>query len=83
MDTREIEAGLLEFVRREIFADDADITAESDLIAAGFDSMSLVRVLLHVETTYGLWIPANEITGETLRNLNSLAAAVGRLLHDK
>jgi acyl carrier protein len=52
-------------------------------VAAGFDSMSLVRLLLFVEMTYGLWIPEKEINSEALRNLRALAATVSRLLHER
>jgi acyl carrier protein len=82
-EPQQIETDLLGFVRREIFAPNIELTPETDLVAAGFDSMSLVRVLLFIETTYGLWIPEKEITGETLSNLRSLAAAVCRLLHER
>lgn len=82
-DAQQVEAELLGFVRREVFAPTVELTAETDLVAAGFDSMSLVRVLLFIETTYGLWIPEKEITAETLSNLRSLAAAVCRLLHER
>jgi len=82
MEAQQIETELLSFVRREIFAPTIELTPETDLVGAGFDSMSLVRVLLFIETTYGLWIPEKEITGETLKNLHALAAAVARLLHE-
>lgn len=82
-DTPEIEAELLAFVQREVFAPELAITADTDLVAAGFDSMSLVRMLLFVETTYGLWIPEKEINGDTLRNLRTVAALVFRLLHER
>jgi acyl carrier protein len=82
-DAQQVEAELLDFARREVFAPTVELTGETDLVAAGFDSMSLVRVLLFIETTYGLWIPEQEITAETLRNLRSLAAAVCRLLHER
>ena len=77
----EIETELLGFVQREVFAPEAGVTAETDLIAAGFDSMSLVRILLFVELTYGLWIPEREINAVTLRNLRALTGTVARLLH--
>ena len=77
----EIEQELLAFLQREVFAPEVAVTTETDLIAAGFDSMSLVRVLLFVELTYGLWIPEREINAVTLRNLRALAATVARLLH--
>ena len=83
MEAQQIETELLGFVRREVFAPTLEITPETDLVGAGFDSMSLVRVLLFIETTYGLWIPEKEITSETLKCLRSLAAAVCRLLHDR
>ena len=83
MDAPTIEAGLITFLHREIFAPEMVVTAETDLVAAGFDSMSLVRVLLFVETTHGLWIPQNEITSESLHNVRSLAATVARLLHER
>ena len=83
MEQHQIEAQLLAFVRREVFAPQVAITPETDLVAAGFDSMSLVRLLVFVEMTYGLWIPPGEITADTLHNLRSLSATVFRLLHAK
>jgi acyl carrier protein len=78
-----IEAELLAFLRREVFAPEMDVTADTDLVSAGFDSMSLVRVLVFVEQTYQLWIPESEITGESLKNLRTLAATVARLLQSR
>jgi len=82
-DPLEIETALLAFLRREVFAPQVVLTPETDLVAAGFDSMSLVRVLLFVETTYGLWIPEKEITDAALSNVRSLATTIGRLLHER
>jgi acyl carrier protein len=79
----EIENQLLAFLQREVFAPEVVVTAETDLVAAGFDSMSLVRTLVFIETTYGLWIPESEITGDALRNLRALAATMSRLLHER
>lgn len=78
-DVREIESSLLDFMRREVFTPDLELTVETDLIASGFDSMSLVRVLLFIETTHGFWIPQGEINAETLKSIRSLAATVARL----
>jgi acyl carrier protein len=83
IEAREIEDALLGFVQREIFAPEVAVTSQTDLIAAGFDSMSLVRVLLFVERHYGLWIPEGEINSTTLRSIGSLAETVSRLLHAK
>ena len=80
---QEIETQLQSFLQREVFAPELAVMPETDLIAAGFDSMSLVRLLLFIETTYGLWIPEGEITGETLRNFRALAVTVSRLLNER
>jgi acyl carrier protein len=82
-ESREIETELLAFLQREVFAPGVALTAETDLVSIGFDSMSLVRMLVFVETKYGLWIPQGEITGESLQNVRSLAATVARLLHER
>ena len=79
----EIETQLQTFLQREIFAPEVVVTLETDLVATGFDSMSLVRMLMFIETTYGLWIPEGEITGDALRNLRALAATVSRLLNER
>jgi len=76
-------SSLLDFMRSEVFAPDLELTVETDLIASGFDSMSLVRVLLFIETTYGFWIPQSEINADALQNIRALAATVARLLHER
>ena len=76
----EIEAELLGFLRREVFAPDVAVTGDTDLVAAGFDSMSLVRLLLFVETKYGMWIPESKITSEALSCPRSLATTLSGLL---
>ncbi len=83
IEAQKIEAELLTFLHREVFAPTIVITAETDLVAAGFDSMSLVRILLFIENTHGLWIGEQEITSDSLRSVRSLAATVVRLLHER
>ena len=81
IEAQEIEAKLLDFLKREVFAPGIAITPETDLVASGFDSMSLVRMLVFIETDYGFWIPESEITGEALQNSRALAATITRLLN--
>ena len=83
MKRHEIETKLLDFLKREVFAPEVAVTPETDLVAAGFDSMSLVRLLLFIETDYGFWIPESEITGDALRNVRALAATIARLLNER
>jgi acyl carrier protein len=81
IEAQEIETKLLDFLKREVFAPEVVVTPETDLIASGFDSMSLVRVLLFIEQRYGFWIPEGEITGDALQNVRALAATAARLLN--
>ena len=81
IDAQEIETKLLDFLKREVFAPEVAVTPETDLVAAGFDSMSLVRMLVFIETDYGFWIPESEITGEALKSVRSLAATIAQLLN--
>ena len=83
VEPREVELQLLTFLRREVFSPQMTVTEETDLIAAGFDSLSLVRLLLFVEKTYGIWVPAPQITAETLRNVRSLSTIVCGLIHEQ
>ena len=76
----QLEERLLEFTRTEIFRGQGDIHLDTDLVAAGFDSLSLVGLLLFVEREYGTWLPENEITADVLKDLRSLAAHVRRHL---
>ncbi len=78
---QEIETKLLDFLKREVFAADVVVTPETDLVASGFDSMSLVRMLVFIETDYGFWIPESEITGDALKDVRALAATITRLLN--
>ena len=79
----EIQSRLLEFLRRDVFSPEIPLSEDTDLIASGFDSFSLVNLMLFVEQTYGLWIPEREITAATFQNTRSLAAVVCRLLHER
>lgn len=78
----EIETELLAFLRRDIFSPETAVTMDTDLVAAGFDSMSLVKTLLHIETKYGKWVPESEITNEALANVRALAATAARILNE-
>ena len=78
-----VQNRLLEFLRGGLFSAETQVTAETDLLATGFDSVSLVSLLVFVEKSFGLWIPQSEMTEANLRNTRSLAALVTRLLHER
>lgn len=79
----EVQNELLAFLRGGIFSSQTEVTAETDLVANGFDSLSLVALLQFIEKNYGLWIPESEITEITLQNPRTVADLVVRLLHER
>ena len=81
IETQEIETKLLDFLKREVFAPEVVATRETELAAAGLDSLALMRLLVFIENEYGFWIPENEITGDAFFNVGALAATIARLLH--
>lgn len=83
MEPAQIQARLLEFLRQGIFSPQTVVTEETDLVANGFDSLSLVALLQFIEKEFGLWLPENEINEATLKNVRALAAVIARLLHER
>lgn len=81
-DPKDVQTRLLEFLRGGMFSAETQITEETDLIASGFDSLSLVALLVFIEKTYGLWLPQSEITATNLKNIRSLAAVVVCLMNE-
>jgi acyl carrier protein len=79
----QIQTQLLEFLRQGMFSAQVKVSEDTDLIANGFDSLSLVSLLQFIEKKYGLWIPENEINETTLKNVSSLAAVIARLLNER
>jgi acyl carrier protein len=82
-ESAHIQARLLEFLRQGVFSPQTVVSEDTDLIASGFDSLSLVALLLFIEQTFGLWMPEQEITETTFKNTRALAAVVGRLLNER
>ena len=79
----EIEQRILRFVREELLPNARELTAESDLLAEGFDSLSLVSLLLFVEREFGVWIPEKSVTQKTIGCVRNMAASVRDYLGEK
>ena len=82
-EAAEVQNQILEFLRARVFSSGTAVSEEMDLIASGFDSLSMVSLLLFLEQTYGLWIPEGELTEATFKNPRTLAAVVVRLLDER
>ncbi|MFW5931037.1 MAG: phosphopantetheine-binding protein [Desulfosalsimonas sp.] len=83
MDYNEIESALLGFLKNEIFDPGVEIRADTQLIAAGLDSFSLLRVLLFIEKTFGLRIPEAEINEERMSSVKNMAGLINELRQNK
>ena len=53
-----------------------DFTGQSDLIAAGIDSLAVTQLMLAIEDRTGIWVDESRLTPENLRNAEALAACV-------
>lgn len=70
---------------REILAEVTDVEdpalrgSEDDLFAYGLTSLETVRLLLQIETRYGVQIPNELVTQNLFRSLGSLERTVAQL----
>jgi len=71
---------LKSFIFKElVFVDDPDSFGEDDdLLAAGLDSMGIMRLVIFVEEEMGVTLPDEELEPENLRTLNRLENWINR-----
>lgn len=80
---QEVKSRLLEFLRSEIFDPSVQIEEETDLIEAGLDSLSLLQILMFVQSSFNLRIPEAEINEERIRCPDSIAQLIYELQADR
>ena len=73
-----VEAALLEFVSKDILLRKALIEPNDDIFDAGFDSLSLSRVLVFVEERFGILVPEEDVDIGQIATVASMA----RFFHD-
>src|SRR5690606_10052451 len=76
VDIATIKAALNDYIVSEILLRDEPLAADEDLFDAGFDSMSLSRVLVFVEERFGVAIPDEDVVIDEIATLDALAAFV-------
>ena len=72
----ELTQHVFQVVRDQILDGRADFTAQTDLVAAGVDSLALTQVLLAIEEHTGFWLEESLLTPESLKSAEALAALV-------
>ncbi|MGM0425024.1 MAG: phosphopantetheine-binding protein [Thermodesulfobacteriota bacterium] len=76
---QEVKSRLMEFLGSEIFDPSVQIEEGTDLLEAGLDSMSLLQILMFVESSFDLRIPEAEINEERIRFPDSIAQLIYEL----
>lgn len=76
MDIETIQKALAETITNEILLRKTPLGADEDLFAAGFDSMSLSRVLVFVEERFGVTIPDQDVVLDEVSTLRTMAGFV-------
>jgi acyl carrier protein len=70
------EARLLGILSSDILELEPDFKCTDDLFEAGLDSMSIMRLLIHVETAFGCRIPASQVNRENFSTVQKIAALI-------
>ena len=68
---------LLTRIRTDLIETGADFGIDSDLFAAGLDSMSIMQLTLLIEEEFGAHLPDRLITRATFSTARKIAAAIG------
>lgn len=76
VEIEQIKEQLVFFLNNEIFDPSIQIQADTDLFESGFDSFSLVKLLVFIEKQYNLQVPEDRLTEDTLRNVNRLSELI-------
>lgn len=82
MDPEALRRALHDHLVDEVLLRNEPLAADQDLFDAGFDSMSLSRVLVFIEEQYGVVIPDEEVVLDEIATLAQLTEFVGRYLRD-
>ena len=73
-----LEEALLRLVREKLFDGGAPMTVETDLFAAGLDSMGIMQLMISIDERFGVRVPEASVTRENFSTASSLAALVRR-----
>lgn len=61
------------YLQKRFLAKDVVLETDMPFAEIGIDSMTVVELVMYLEEEFGIVIPANELTGDNLRSLQSLA----------
>lgn len=77
----EIAEKLCSYLRKNILADDIVVNTETELASIGVDSFSLMEMVLFIERSLGLVLPAESLTPENIASVGTLSQYCETLLN--
>lgn len=77
----EISNQLCGFLRDNVLAGDVAVTSETELSQIGVDSFSLMELVLFIERSYGLELPAEALVPENIATVKALSTCCFKLLN--
>ena len=83
MDIETIRKALHDHIVGELLLRDQPLGWDDDIFDAGFDSMSLSRLLVFIEERFGTVIPDEDVVIDDIATLNSMAQFVATYLKDQ
>lgn len=82
-DSAALEAALALLIEQDVLDGATPVTADTDLFAAGLDSMAIMQLLLLIEEHHGVMLTAADLTRENFGSVRRLADLVTRRLQEK
>jgi acyl carrier protein len=70
-----VASALTAYLNADIMASGSPIGPEDAFEQAGVDSLALLRILLFVESTFGVWVPDEDLEGNVV-SIRALARYV-------
>lgn len=70
------EAKLLAIISNDILEIPPGFTSSDDLFEAGLDSMSIMRLLIQVESAFGCRIPVAQVNRENFSSVSKIATLI-------
>jgi len=83
VDIETIRKALHDHIVGELLLRDQPLGWDDDIFDAGFDSMSLSRLLVFIEERFGTVIPDEDVVIDDIATLNSMAQFVATYLKDQ
>lgn len=79
--TKEIATRLCSFLSDNILAEGFEVSSDTELSSIGVDSFSLMEVILFIERSLGIVLPAESLTPENIASVDSLSQCCSALLN--